>query len=345
MRLMCIYSTICSIEQAPKCVPSTSPLTVSSVLTRPLAKLPAQGNVLPHAAKVLVLATKSGFHLTAADPVHQQLHHNRSVPWTSTFVEEIRRGLRACRVVLCFTIFYLCFNQTMNNLISQANQMELTGISNDTIQALNPIFYIVLNPVIQKFLFPFLSRRHISFGPILRMTISFALLAATMAYAAGTQQLIYSRGPCFSRPLACEAGRIPTDDGTVQYRPNEISVWIQTPLHLLVSTGEIFGFVALNEFAYSEAPTNMKALVKAFEQFTAALGAALGMALGPVSKDPFLVIMYASLAGTIAVSAVAFFGVFRVHDAHWHTHKGAEDLELSTDGEVVTEKVVEKKHE
>ncbi|KAI0387566.1 oligopeptide transporter [Hypomontagnella monticulosa] len=299
-----------------------------------LNKLPAQGNVLPHATKVLFLATRSGLHLTAADPSHQQSHHNRSVPWTSAFVQEIRRGLRACRVLICFTIFYLCFNQTLNNIISQANQMEITGISNDTVQSFNAIFYIILNPLIQDCLFPFLLKRRISIGPIARMTIAFILLAMAMAYAAGTQQLIYNSGPCFSQPLACEAAMVPTDDGTVRYRPNEISVWVQIPHYLLVAAGEIFGFVALNEFVYAEAPTNMKALVKAFEQFTAALGAALGMALGPVSKDPWLVIMYSALAGTMAVSGALFFTVFRKYDAHWGAGKSVEDVESSTDTEV-----------
>ncbi|KAI1076550.1 oligopeptide transporter [Whalleya microplaca] len=303
-----------------------------------LTKLPAQGNVLPHTAKVLILAARSRFHLTAADPLHQRLHHNRSVPWTSAFVQEIRRGLRACRVVICFTIFYLCFNQTTNNIISQASQMELSGISNDTVQSFNAIFYIIFNPLIQIWLFPFLSRRRISFGPITRMTVAFILLALSMAYAAGIQKLIYSRMPCFSQPLACEAAIVATDGNTILYRPNEISAWAQIPLYLLLAVGEIFGFVALNEFTYVEAPTNMKALVKAFEQFTAALGSALGMALGPVSKDPWLVALYSALAGTMAISGAAFFGIFRMYDVHWHAHTDVDSLERSTDIEIVTEK-------
>lgn len=226
----------------------------------------------------------------------------------------------------------------MNNIISQANQMELSGISNDTVQSLNAIFYIVLNPMIQAWLFPFLSHRRISFGPIARMTVGFVLLALAMAYAAGTQELIYRAPPCFSQPLACQSAKVVVDDDKTSYRPNEISVWVQIPLYLLVAVGEIFGFVALNEFAYAEAPTNMKALVKAFEQFAAALGAALGMALGPVSKDPWLVVMYSALAGTMTISGAAFFGAFRTYDTHWQANKIVEDLERTTDDEVVVGK-------
>jgi POT family proton-dependent oligopeptide transporter len=97
------------------------------------------------------------------------------------------------------------------------------------------------------------------------MTTAFMFMAAGMAYAAGIEKLIYTRGPCFSHPKACDAGIVGRDSGVVQYRPNDISVWVQIPFHALVATGEIFGFVALNEFAYPEAPADMKTLMKAFE--------------------------------------------------------------------------------
>ncbi|KAI2610539.1 oligopeptide transporter [Hypoxylon sp. NC1633] len=291
-------------------------------------KVPPQGNTLPHAARVLALATRSGFHLTAADPSLQVLSHgNQSFPWTSVFVQEIRRGLRACRVVFCFIIFYLCFNQTTNNFISQASQMEINGVSNDTIQSMNPIFYIILNPLIQNLVFPFLSRRRIYLGPIARMSASFLFLAMGTAYAAGIQKLIYSRAPCFEQPLACDAGLVAIYGDTNQHRPNEISAWIQIPLHFLFAIGEIFGFVALNEFAYAEAPTNMKALVKAFEQLTASLGSALGIALGTVSKDPWLVIVYSVLAGVTAITGIALYAIFRVYDTLWYTKETARDME------------------
>lgn len=281
-------------------------------LTQLSAKLSPEDNVLPYTVRVCLLAVRSKFHLAAAEPHLQRRNHGRSVSWTSEFVQEIRRGFRVCRVVICFIVFYLCFNQTLNNIISQANQMELNGVPNDTVQALNAIFYIVLNPIIQGGVLKFLSLRRISSGPITRMTTAFLITAAAMAYAAGIQQLIYSRGPCFAHPKACEAGIVDRDGPLTRYRSNEVSVWIQIPFHILIATGEIFGSVALNEFAYAEAPTSMKALVKAFEQFTAALGAILGIALGPLLQDPLLVTMYSCLAATMGLSGILVVRYFMV---------------------------------
>ena len=76
----------------------------------------------------------------------------------------------------------------------------------------------------------------------------------------------------------------------------------------------ILGLVSWSAHAYGMAPTNMKALVQAFEQLSAALGALLGMALGPVSSDPWLVTFYASLSGVMGVSAVGLWVVFRKED-------------------------------
>lgn len=49
----------------------------------------------------------------------------------------------------------------------------------------------------------------------------------------------------------------------------------------------------------------------------AALGAAIGIGLGPVSRNPWLVIMFACLAGTMAITAVVFWVVFRSHDVDY----------------------------
>ncbi|KAF2794545.1 oligopeptide transporter [Melanomma pulvis-pyrius CBS 109.77] len=284
-----------------------------------LVKLPPQGNILPHASRVIWIACRSNFRLDAANPSPESVDSNRSIPWESSFVDEIRRGLKACRVIICFVVFWLCYNQTTNNIISQAGQMQLQGLSNDTISALNPIACTIVGPVIQSLIIPFLRRHRKPFGPILRMTVAFLFIAAGIAYAAGLQQLIYSRGPCYKYPLECSV--VTEEEAGTSAGANNISVWFQTPLYFLLAVGEILGLVSLSEYTYSEAPTQLKAMVQALQQMAAAIGAALGMALGPISKNPWLVILYASLSGTMALSAVLFWAVFRKYDAIYEMRK------------------------
>lgn len=192
-----------------------------------------------------------------------------------------------------------------NNLVSQAGQMRLGGIPNDTIQVLNSIACILLGPVVQKGLYPCLRKIGVDFGPIARMTTAFITMGASMAVAAGVQHLIYTRGPCYSYPLVCPEGK-----GT----SNDISVWAQTPVYFLLSFAEILGFATLSEYAYSEAPKNMRSLVQALGQMSSGIGSALGMALSPVAVDPKVVYLYTGLAVTMAVSAPVFGVLFRRYD-------------------------------
>jgi proton-dependent oligopeptide transporter, POT family len=185
--------------------------------------------------------------------------------------------------------------------------MELHGISNDAIQALNPVACIILGPVIQNIFYPILNKLKVSFGPISRMALSFITMAATMAYAAGVQRLVYNTGPCFKAPLNCPA----SNGGNI---PNAVNIWIQTPVYFLFGSAEIFGFVSLSEYSYTKAPKNMRTVVQALRLVTVCIGSALGMALSPVAVDPKLVYMYAGLAAAILTSTPLFWAYFYKYD-------------------------------
>lgn len=184
--------------------------------------------------------------------------------------------------------------------------MNLHSVPNDMIQVFSGVACVIFGPLIQG-LYSFLAKRKIPFGPIARIAAAFMVCASAMAYAAGVQKLIYQSGPCYEYPLACRASQ----GGKI---PNDISVWVQLPIYFVLAVAEIFGFVTASEYAYSKAPKDMKAVVQAIMQLTACVASALGMALSLVSKDPKLVVYYASLAVAMGVSAVLFFWKFKRYD-------------------------------
>ncbi|KAF2720992.1 peptide transporter PTR2-A [Polychaeton citri CBS 116435] len=208
---------------------------------------------------------------------------------------------------ICFVPFYLCMNQITNNLVSQAGQTRLSGISNDTIQAFSPIACVLLCPVIQSVLYPSLQKYGTPFGPIARMTWAFIVMGAGMSIVAGLQKLIYTKGPCYQAPLACPA----SNGGSI---PNDVSVWVQTPVYFLIAFAEILGFTTLSEYSYSKAPKDMRSLVQAFRQISAGLGSALGMALSPVAVDPKVMYLYTGLTVVMILSAPLFWVAFRNYD-------------------------------
>lgn len=204
-------------------------------------------------------------------------------------------------------IFWLCWGQAFNNLISQAAQMETYGIPNDLFKTLNPIACIVFGPVVQNWLYPFLQRHRIPFRPIARLTAGFLFMALSLALATGIQQLVYETGPCYRRPLDCPAGQ----SGTL---PNHVNVFLQTPIYVAMAFAELLALTTSYEYAYSKAPARMKSCVQAVSVFMAGVGSALGMAISPVAEDPNMVVVYGSLTGVMVVNAGIFWGAFQKLD-------------------------------
>ncbi|KMP09483.1 peptide transporter PTR2-A [Coccidioides immitis RMSCC 2394] len=256
---------------------------------------------------VIACSARERFRLDAAKPAFQAEKYGREVEWDDQFVSEMKRGLIACKVMACFVPFYLCTSQITNNLVSQAGQTRLGGTPNDMVQALNAIACVLLGPVIQKFLYPTLQKHGIAFGPIARMTSAFVTMSTAMAFTAGLQKLIYMRGPCYDHPLACPDSK----NGSI---PNDISVWAQTPIYILLACAEILGFATLSEYSYSKAPQGMRSLVQALRQVTAGIGSAFGIALSPLAQNPKILYLYTGLAVVMIVGAPIFWLVFRGYD-------------------------------
>ncbi|KJX98403.1 MFS peptide transporter Ptr2 like protein [Zymoseptoria brevis] len=288
------------------------------ISSKEFEKLPAQGGVLLKAGKLLGCAIRGGFSLRAVQPEHQLQIHGRIVPWTNEFVLEIRSGLRACEIMLWFILFQTGMNQMNSNLVSQAGQMKLGGFPNDGIQVLNPIACVLLGPLIQKFLYPGLARLRIPFGPVMRIAAAFMMMAATFAYAAGVQKMIYDSGPCYDAPVKCPAASRPGQ----QPLPNDITVWTQTPLYALLALAEIFGFVTLSEYTYSMAPRDMRTVMQSLRLLSAGVGSAIGIALGPVSHDPNMIWLYASLAVCLGAMSPILWAVVG--------HRDKEDKDVDT---------------
>ncbi|KAI1799965.1 POT family-domain-containing protein [Daldinia bambusicola] len=262
-----------------------------------------EGNIMPDVVSALRYGIAGGFRMDAAKP-DAQLQHGRRVAWNDSFIDDIKRSLLTCRVLLLFPIHWLCYNQTFNNLISQAGQMVTYGIPNDMIKIAGAISGIFVAPIIQKGLYPFLTRKQISFSPIARMTVGFAVLTLSMVYTTIVQKLIYQTGPCYDIPLACPDAL----DRTV---PNQISVFLQLPIYFGGALAEVFCLTTGTEYAYNHAPKRMKTLVQSIWLAMAGIGSCLALAFTPLTMDPHLVTMYAVLSGLLGGATLLLWLLFR----------------------------------
>jgi POT family proton-dependent oligopeptide transporter len=196
--------------------------------------------------------------------------------------------------------------------------METHGVPNDQLFNLNAIFVMILLPLWERVLSPYLLRSF-RLGPILRIKIGFIFVTLAMGHTLGVQVWIYKSGPCYTHPVTCP-----------QHSPNNVSVAAQIPTYILLAISEIFTNVAGMEYAYTKAPPSMKSLVQAMFAFMWALGSICGIVLSPLSRNPYLVILYAVLCGGMVVTTVVFWLCFRdeidLSDEHGDAQGNEDDL-------------------
>jgi POT family proton-dependent oligopeptide transporter len=213
------------------------------------------------------------------------------------WVDEVARGLKACRVFLWYPLYWLAYNQMLNNLTSQAATMELNGVPNDIINNFNPLALIIFIPIFDRILYPFLRRIGINFTPLKRITAGFFMAGCSMICACVTQHYIYKLGQCGKEANRCLEDNL----------HSPVSVWVQALTYILGGISEILASVTSLEYAFTKAPKNMRSLVQAVSLFMNAFSSAIGQAFVGLSKDPLLVWNYAVVAILAFVGGIGFW--------------------------------------
>ncbi|KZT71072.1 PTR2-domain-containing protein [Daedalea quercina L-15889] len=229
--------------------------------------------------------------------------------YEDAFVDEVIRGVQACKVFLWYPVFYLSMNQLNSNLISQAATMETYGVPNDILSNLDPLSLIFLIPLFDVVIYPYLRRRRVRLTPLRKITTGFYVVSLSMAYTAVVQYRIYATNPCQQYVATCV-----NEDG--ERVTSSINVWVQAGSFILISISEVLASVTGLEYAFTKAPKGMRSLVMAVFMFMSAIASALGEAFVALSADPLLVWNYAILSALAAIGGMLFWRQFRELDAH-----------------------------
>lgn len=212
--------------------------------------------------------------------------------WDDVFVDELKRTLKACVVFCWFPIYWLCYSQMTNNLVSMAGTMLTGNVPNDIMQNIDPIALIILIPLMDKLFYPFLRKVNMPMRPITRITCGFFFAAAAMGYTAGIQAKVYASPPYYDDP---------------QGRQNWISAAYLIPSYVLIAISEVFASITGMELAYKKAPESMKSIVMALFLLTNCFASIIAFALVSVTVDPKLVWMYTGICGAMFICTILFY--------------------------------------
>lgn len=182
-------------------------------------------------------------------------------------------------------------------------ELCLGPLPNDILQNIDPIVIVIFIPIFDKLIYPGLRRCKINFPAIARIFCGFLCVAVGMGWTALVQHLIYRNDP------DCYYAANP--NGNVCPSDNKINVAWQIPTYFFIAISEIFASVSGLEYAFTQAPASMKAIVMSLFLFTSAVGSILNIALVPVSVNPKILWMYAALGIQAFVFGIVFFFVFR----------------------------------
>lgn len=201
-------------------------------------------------------------------------------------------------------LYWLAYNQIVNNLTSQSATLQLNGVPNDLINNLNPLTLVIFIPIMDGVIYPAIRKAKIRFTPIKRITWGFLIASAAMVASAVIQYYIYQESPCAR-----------ADVSTGENCAAPISVWVQAVPYCLIAFSEIFASITTLEYAFSKAPENMRGLVMGVNLLQTAFSAAIAQALVPLTRDPNLIWNYTVVAVLAFVGGVGFWFMWRSLDA------------------------------
>ncbi|KAI8085799.1 POT family-domain-containing protein [Gilbertella persicaria] len=256
---------------------------------------PPRGSVFVEAGKLLMLRFKVKGGFEACKPSNLIRDHPELAPkatYDDVFVDELKRTLKACVVFCWFPIYWLCYSQMTNNLVSMAGTMLTGNVPNDIMQNIDPIALIIIIPLMDRFIYPGLRRIGIPMKPIARISCGFLFAAAAMGYTAGIQAMVYRTAPYYDNPNG---------------KQNWISAAYLIPSYVLIAISEIFASITGMEYAYKKAPQSMKSIVMALFLLTNCFASILAFALVSVAVDPKLTWMYTGISAAMGACSVLFY--------------------------------------
>jgi proton-dependent oligopeptide transporter, POT family len=197
-------------------------------------------------------------------------------------VEGAKAVLRVLTIFLPIPFFWMLFDQKASTWVVQAKSMDLRigpwMFEPSQMQLVNPALVMMLIPFTQAVLYPAFKRAGYELMPLRRMTIGLAIGAFSYVIAGGFQVVM---------------------DGGAR-----LSVLWQIAPYIFLTVAEILVSTTGLEFAYTQAPREMKGTIMSFWSLTVAVGnlAVSRLAAVDIFKGASQFFFYAALAFLAAIA-------------------------------------------
>lgn len=165
-------------------------------------------------------------------------------------VDGAKAVLRVMTIFAPIPIFWALFDQKGSTWVVQATQMDLvvwgSTLAPSQLMALNPLMVMLIIPFNTMVLYPALERAGVPLTPLRRMTMGMAIAGLSFV-AVGALQFVIDSG-------------------------QTLGVLWQAGPYLLITLAEVLVSTTGLEFAYSQAPREMKSTIMSFWNLTVTVG-------------------------------------------------------------------------
>ncbi|KAG7352880.1 POT family protein [Nitzschia inconspicua] len=162
--------------------------------------------------------------------------------------EDAQQVLHLMPVMLLFPVFWMLYDQQGSVWTLQATRLNLHGLQPEQLQFLNPLQIMIFIPLFDQIVYPLMDHCGFDIKPLRRMEYGMGFAVLSFLTSALLEHFIQTR---------------PT---------NSVSLGWQIPQITILTVSEIFLNITGLEFAYSQAPGNMQALILALYLFMTAIG-------------------------------------------------------------------------
>jgi POT family proton-dependent oligopeptide transporter len=165
-----------------------------------------------------------------------------SEKYSAASIDGIKAVYRVLAVFAFTPIFWALWDQNLSEWVLQATRLDLRlsgdfSILPEQINFINPLFLVLLIPVFNSFLFPYLDKKGIKVTPLKKIGAGLVIIGLSFTIIAFLQESI-------------DAGGKP-------------SVWWQILAYILLAASEILVSVTCLEYAYTHSPVSMKSTMSA----------------------------------------------------------------------------------
>lgn len=171
--------------------------------------------------------------------------------YSATAIDGVKAVYRILAVFAFTPVFWALWDQNLSEWVLQADKLDLTIVGSikilpQQINFINPLFLVLLIPVFNSFLIPWLEKRGLRVTPLRKIGAGLVLVGICFVVIASLQESIDAGG-----------------------RP---SVWWQILAYVILAASEILVSVTCLEYAYTHSPKSMKSTMSALYLLGISLG-------------------------------------------------------------------------